>query len=94
MKWMNETESVNETASQCNGGRDESAGGKDQTDEKYVLGHTSSVREKCGVVQAEVIMPYLRNLLAPQIMKVFSWIELEPVMNFRVGGRAKVHNRL
>ena len=39
MKGMNEAESVDESAGQCNGGRDESACGKDQADEEYVLGH-------------------------------------------------------
>ena len=65
MKGMNETEPINQPASQCNGGRDEPAGGKNQTDEEYILGHLSSVREKCVAVQAEVIMANLRFLWAP-----------------------------
>jgi len=59
MKGMNEAESVNESAGQCNGGRDETASGKDQADEEYIPSHTFSVPEEHIAVQAEVIMAYL-----------------------------------
>jgi len=65
MKGMNETESVDETADQCHGGRDETAGSKDQTDEEHILGHTSSVPEVRVAVQAEVLMAYLQILWLP-----------------------------
>jgi hypothetical protein len=63
MKRMNETESVDKTAGQRNGGRNKAAGGNNQTDKEQILGHTSSVPEERVAVQAEVIMPYLRILL-------------------------------
>ena len=59
---MNEGESVDDTAHQCDGGRHETTRREDHSDEEYIFGHTSSVSEKLALVQAVVLMPHLRNL--------------------------------
>src|ERR1022692_2979930 len=65
MKRMNETETVDETAGQCNWWRHQAAGRNNQSDEEYIFGHISSVPEERVVVQAEVLMSYLRILWTP-----------------------------
>jgi hypothetical protein len=62
MKRMNEAEPVNETAGQSEWWRYQATCSNNQTDEEYVLSHTTSVPEERAAVQAEVIMPYLRFL--------------------------------
>jgi hypothetical protein len=59
---VNEGESVDDAAHQCNGGRHETTRREDHSDEEYILGHTSSVVEDFAHVQAVVLMPHLRNL--------------------------------
>jgi hypothetical protein len=62
VKRVNEGESVDDAAHQCNGRRHKAARGENQSDEEYILGHTSSVAEDFAHVQAVVLMPHLRNL--------------------------------
>lgn len=59
---MNEGESVDDAAHQCNWGRHEAGCGEDHSDEEYVLGHASSVAAETALVQAVVLMPHLSNL--------------------------------
>ena len=62
VKRVNEGESVDDAAHQCNGGRHETTRREDHSDEEYIFGHRSSVAEKLALVQAVVLMPHLRNL--------------------------------
>ena len=62
MEGVNETESVDETAYQSNWWSYQATCRNNQADEEYVLSHTFSVPEERVVVQAEVIMAYLRIL--------------------------------
>jgi hypothetical protein len=62
MEWMNETESVDKAAGQCNRRGDDTAGGEDQSDEENILRHVFSVPHDRIRVQAGILMTYLRIL--------------------------------
>jgi len=82
---MNEGESVDDAAHQCNRRRHEAGCSEDHPDEEYVLGHASSVGEKRAHVQAVVLMPHLRNLWGTRTVSAWFWPMIVAYLRGRTG---------